>query len=486
MPQELQVPLSPNDPLAGLTINDNMGAAASSALPTAAPQQQTKPAATSQLIELIRAISGGGMSGPMTTMQPSMHTPSMPPEFQIGGGQVAQGPFGSVGERKRADAQATINNLANFSKSVTDYLHQKKVREYSTTIEKVMNAQGGMAEAQSALEAAQAKLKENPKDLAAIAEMQKAQDNLAHNQEVLSTVGADPKTAKILEKAFSVKLLGDDKGKASPEYQALQQAIKNKDSAAQKAAGLEMMKKFQATQPTRQQISPQYQAMAQLIKDKVIPEANERLKQQTELIKNVNDVQQKYSAQESRERLGKMLADSKDKASQAMILKQVLANQGRLGAAGVMAEASKYRADRMAYAMMQDTQWRMAGEVLKSRASGKGASQAFNNLSKEHQRITDEIKDAQKQLAGVTLTDKASDLYHGVSRTKDIQAKLDDLRQRQQMIIQKMGQLNFGADSGGADGSKPTITDQDSGFAEFDRFFESLTTEQDSSDSDSN
>lgn len=457
----------------------NLETAASSVLPQTGAQPQAGGAATSHIMELIQAIANQGqMSGPMTTMQPTMTQPSMPPEFQMGPGQVAQGGFASTGARKRADAQATINNLANFSKSVTDYLHQKKVREYSTTIEKVMNAQSGMNEAQSMLQAAQAKLKENPKDLAAIAEMQQAQDAVAHNQEVLSTIGADPKTAKILEKAFSVKLLGDDKGKASPEYQALQQAIKNKDSAATKQAGLEMMKKFQATQPQRQQISPQYQAMAQLIKDKVIPEANARIREQTELIKNANDVMQKYSAQESRERLGKMLADAKDRATQATILKQVLANQGRMGAAEVMAKASNFRAQTMANAMMQDTQWRMAGEILKSRASGKGQSQLFNQLDKEFKDITKDVGETHKKLNDLSKWENIKDMFGNSKQTNNLQQHLYELEQRKQMVLQKMGQLNLGDASGGTD-TKPGATEQDSGFTEFDRFFEQLTTEPD-------
>lgn len=461
----------------------NLEIAASSTLPQTAAQPQGS-AATSKIMELIQAIANQGqMSGPMTTMQPTMRQPSMPPEFQMQGQpQVAQGGFASVGARKRADAQATINNLANFSKSVTDYLHQKKVREYSTTIEKVMGAQSGMAEAQAMLQSAQEKIKANPQDTAAIAEMQQAQDALQHNQEILSTVGADPKTAKILEKAFSVKLLGDDKGKASPEYQALQQAIKNKDQAAQKAAGLEIMKKFQATQPTRQQISPQYQAMAQLIKDKVIPDANKRLEEQVNLTKNVNDVMQKYSAQESRERLGKMLADAKDRATQATILKQVLANGGRLAAAEVMAKASNFRASTMANAMMQDTQWRMAGEILKTKASGKATSQLFNNLNKEYERVLNDIKLTKTEIDKLGTWENVKDMVGKSKKTGDLNNHLSDLKQQQQMILQKMGQLNFGDTSGGTDATKPGSTDESTGFAEFDRFFESLATESDDSE----
>lgn len=466
--------------------------AASSAIPQGGtpPFVPEHKSAGAEILKLLQSMSGGGLSGPMTTMQPSSSMPSMPAEYHApaGGGEVAQGGFASTGARKRADAQAMIHNLASLSKSITDYQHEKKVREYSTTIEKVMNSQQGMQEAQAQLEQAQQAVKANPQDTAAIAQMQRAQDALQHNQEILSQLGQDPKVAKILEKAFSVKLIGDDKGKASPEYQALNQAIKSKNDKAKKEAGLQMMEKFAKTQPMRQQISPQYQAMAQLIKDKVLPEANKQMEQQTEVAKELIKAQQKGYDNESREKIADLYAQVKDRATQAMIQKQLYANIGRMGAAEIMASASIKRASIMANAAQQDTQWRMAGEILKKQADAKGSkaqNALFNNLSKEHQRITDEIKDAQKQLGALGTDTHWYQLPSTNKKIQDIQTKLNDLRQEQQTIIQKMGQLNFGgANVTGTPTTRPT--DQDSGFAEFDRFFEQLVTEPDASDEDSN
>lgn len=462
-----------------------------SAASSAMPQSGSTNAREADIIQLIKMLGEAGSSmsgsaGPMTTMQPTMGQPSMPPQYQMPTAQVAQGPFGSVGERSRADAQANINNLANLTKSLTDFMHQKKVREYSTTIEKVMGAQSGMTEAQSMLEQAQQAVKANPQDTAAIAQMQRAQDALGQNREILSTLGSDPKVVKILEKAFSVKLIGDDKKQATPEYQALQMAIRNKDQAAKKEAGLKMMEKFQKTQPVRQQLSPQYLAMAQLIKDKVLPEANKQLEYRQEVLKQLGEATRKQWDVESKEKIAGLMVGAKDRQTQGMILSHVLQEQGRVGAAEIMARASRYRADKMSEAMMQDTQWRMAGEVLKAREGASGAkaqSQLFNNLSKEHQRITDEIKDAQNVLKGLGTTDEH--WYQKPStnqKVKDTQSKLDSLRQQQQTIIQKMGQLNFGGGTG-ATGSQSSsgVTEQDSGFAEFDRFFESLLEDKSNS-----
>lgn len=296
-----------------------------------------------EILAMLRASvqgAGGssGMSGPMTTMQPSLTQPSMPPQFRMGPGQVAQGPFGSSGERNRADAQATINNLANFSGAVTDYMHQKKVREYSTTIEKVMNAQSGMTEAQSAYEQAQQALQQNPNDPNAQAAAKQAQENLVHNKEVLGTLGEDPKTAKILEKAFSVKLLGDDKGKASPEYQALQQALKSKDAKAKQEAGMKMMQKFMSTQPVRQQLSPQYQMMAQLIKDKILPSADVREKAKIDALSRIADAT--IQAQ-SRLTLGQMNKQA------ALLMREAILANGRLSTAAKVWATKEGHQNRM-------------------------------------------------------------------------------------------------------------------------------------------
>jgi len=251
--------------------------------------------------------------------------------------------------------------------------------------------------------------------------------------------------------------------------------LKSKDNKATKEAGLAMMQKFQATQPTRQQISPQYQAMAQLIKDKVLPGAEARMKEQAELVKVFTEAEQKGYDRESKEKIAQKLAESKDKATQATILRQTLSNTGKLGAAQIMAKASNFRATTMANAMMQDTQWRMAGAVLKQRTLGTKQSQLFNNLSKEHQRITDEIKDAEKQLGGLGWGEGIKEIIGMSKKTGQIQQKLQDLRQQQQMIIQKMGQLNLGDSSGGAAAEPDAATSGQGGSAsDFDRFFEHL------------
>jgi hypothetical protein len=454
-------------------------AAATSAMPQTAGESLGMPTGsqavqpTSQLMQLIQAISQGGAmgGGSMTTMQPSLTTPKMPVQYQAPGApQVAQGPFGSSGERKRADRQATLNNLAQLTHSVTDYMHQKKVQEYSTTIEKVMNAQAGMQEAQNALQTAQ-----QNKDIAGT---NKAEEDLKHNKEVLATIFEDPKASKILEKAFSVKLLGDDKGKASPEYQALNLALKNKDAQAKKDAALAMADKFMKTQPTRQQISPQYQALAQLIKDKIIPEANERAKQQTEFVKVLSEAEQKGFDRESKEKIAQIVAGVKDRETEMKYFQAVNQQLGRQGVAEIMARASNYRARTMADAMIQSSQWRMAGSILARKEGAKGQSQLFNNLSKEHQRISDKIKDDQKQLQALGTADSIKDWMGQSKKANAIKQDLDDLRQQQELLLNRMNRLSMGEPlASGTPEPGAAASGQDSGFADFDRFFESQLDE---------
>lgn len=452
----------------------NLETAASSAMPTAGgtnlvPQNQNA------VVEILKMLSGT----PMTTMQPTMGQPSMPPQFQMPMAQIAQGPFGSVGERKRADSQTMLNNLGNLTKSLTDYMHQKRVREYSTTIEKVMGAQSGMTEAQAMLEQAQAAVKANPQDTAAIAQMQRAQDALNQNKDILSQLGSDPKVVKILEKAFSVKLIGDDKKQASPEYQALQMAIRNKDKAAQKEAGLKMMEKFQKTQPVRQGINPQYQAMAQLIKDKILPDANKQLEYQQEVMKQLGEATRKQWDIESKQNIAKLLVDAKDRQTQASILGHIYQEQGRLGAAEMMLRGQIYRTNTMANAMIQSTEWRVAGELLKTKAAAQGTkaqSQLFNDLSKEHQRISDELKDAEKSLTALGNEPHWYNLSNTNKKIKDTTDKIDLLRQQQEKLKNKMGQIVGGGTNPTPEFS-PGSTNEDTNFGEFDKFFESLTTD---------
>lgn len=456
-----------------------VSAAASSALPTVASQAPNASQATSaeQFMRLLQLVgSGVGYSGPMTTMQPTLNQPQLPVQYQAPGApQIAQGPFGSSGERKRADSQAMFNNLASFSKSVTDYLHQKKVQQFSSTIERVMSAQSGVIEAQNALQQAQAALQQNPRDLAALSAMQKAQDDLNHNKEILGALGSDPKTAKMLEKAFSVKLLGDDKGKASPEYQALQMALKNKDKEATKKAGLAMMDKFIATQPMRQQVSPQYAAYAQMVKDKTLADAAQQLTFNQELNKTFTEAREKGYDRESKERIASALVDAKDRATRASILNTVYKEQGRMGVADVMTRAEIQRVQIQAGATLGSAQWRAAGEILAAQERVKGVaaqSKIVENLNKEVSRIDDAIKMKQKELKDLG----EGDLVHmpGTYKKIDkIKGDINQLQKDQKRVLEQMKQFNIGGFSGGTtDESGTGTTEEDTSPSNFDKWFE--------------
>ena len=481
----------------GSSIPIDTAAAASSALPQVSSKAPNAPQPTMspEMLELFRTMlaRGSGFQGPMTQMMPTVGTPQQP--IHTGGLptlQVAQGPFGSSGERKRADSQAMLNNLSTFTKSIVDYQHEKKVKEQATTIEKVMSSQSGVVEAQSTLAQAQAALQQNPKDLQAIAAMQRAEDDLKYNKEVLATVGSDPKTAKILEKAFSVKLIGDDKGKASPEYQALQMAIKNKNSAAQKEAGLKMMEKFIGTQPIRQQMSPQYAAYAQAVKDKTIADANEQMRSNADMTKAISEAEQKGYDRESKEAIAQLMAGSKDFATQAGFFRTLLTNTSRENVAEIMSKAIKYRTDTQAKTALETTQWRVAGDVLRAQATverGKQQSKLFDQVNKEYQRINDEIKRSRKDLENLGTGSTMSDWVGMSKKANNIRKNIENLQNQQKTLLNKMNQMNLGAPIGGTDstdsgtGLGTADTGEDKSDSDFDRFFEnvgrSLTTDED-------
>lgn len=434
--------------------------AASATMQPAAQGSQSSIAGILKVIQEMMSNQGGLPKGiSPTSMQSTIPTPQAPQApVQASGGQIPQGSFQTSGERKRAESQSMLNNIAEFTNKATAYVHEKKVRAMQADVERVLTAFTGMQQAQASGD--QAALKQN--------------------QQILNDLFSDPKKVKSFEKAFSVKLLGDDKGKATPEHQGLMKAIADfKKSGGQ---GLNpIAQKFQNSMPVQQGMNPQLAAVAQLIKAKILPEANEQVKAQTESMKQVSETLRAGFNAESKEKIAGMLVDSKDRATNSAILRTIMQEHGRLGAAEILGRAQVQRANIMAGAMRDSAQWKLAGSFLHDfNKAGKSAGQVqlFNNLSKEHQRVSDEIKDAEKELNGLSESWQGlRGVMGATNKTHEIKDKLDKLRKQQDMIIKQMGNLTDTpteeTNDNNSSNGRESVTDN-SGDSSFDSFFSGL------------
>jgi hypothetical protein len=440
-------------------------AGASAALPqsgaTGSPQSGANIQALLQILKQASAGGGGGFSGPTTTAQSGIPSYQPRPAPVMNAPQVPQGTFQSIGEAKRANKQAMLNNIATIGNQISQLHNQRQTREMTQLVERIQGATEGKQQAE-------AMLKQDPNNADAKAQLQK-------NSQILQDIGADPKNGKKLQKAFNVDLIGD-KGKMTPEYQGLMQAIKNKDKEGQQKAGAAMMQRFQNQFPSTQQISPQAQVQMALTKAGIVPKAGEQLTSQTDMLKNIINYSKELDTNASREKIAQMLVDQKDRGLSNDLIKISMQVNGRQQTAGIIATAAVKRAQIMASASMTDTQWRMAGGILEKELQTNTNNKQVGQLKGEYDTVNKELKNLQIDINNLSWTDRK-----GINdKTQQIQ----QLRQRQGRIVQKLDSLGY-AGSGNTDiGPGSTSGQQNEGSDSFDRIFEELLGESRTSSED--
>ena len=428
----------------------------------------TNPQAVMQLLQALKG--GSGPSGSLTTSQSTVPAANMPTLHTAQAPQIAQAPaggFASTGARKRADKQAMMNNLANLTNQGVQAHHEKQVREMESLATRASGAHEGKQQAE-------AMLKQDPNNA-------EAKNQLQRNDQILKDIFSDPKNVKKFEKAYSVKLIGDDKGRATPEYQGLMQAVKTKDKEGQANAGGAMANKFYQQFPSSQQVSPQMQAQAALIKMGVAPAAGEQLKAQTETLKEIVSYSKTLDTNASREKVAGMLVDAKTAQQKNDLIKMSMSVNGKQATAQILATAQVKRAQIMANASMEDTQWRMAGQLLINQLKSNSSNKTLSGLKSEYDTTQKELKD-------LSVEAKAADeKWFNSANTKTINDRIQAARQRQGAIVKRMEQLNLmkDADAGAADNTgSGTVTGttsggQDQESTNFDRLFEPLLNDTD-------
>lgn len=451
---------------------DMLESAASSALPQSSGTGGPASNSQQQLMQVLlqaAAQQHGGQPG-ATSAQTQTPTPHMPSEIPVGHPQVPQGSFASTGAARRANKQATLDSIANLTQMGTKMYHEKQVRDMEHLTTRVDGARTGV-------EQAQAMLKQDPNNA-------EAKQQLQQNQKIISDVFSDPKNVKKFEKAYSVKLLGDDKGKATPEYQGLQKAIQSKDKAAQAQAGTAMAQKFDQSFPKTQQMSPAMQTQAALVKLGIQPKAGEQLEAQTKMLEAVQRFATGQGHDDARIALGKTLAETKDRQMANDLTKASMQINGRVATAQVLSEAALQRTKIMANTQMEDTKWRMAGSILAKREGTAANQKQMSALSTEYQRIQTELKNTQ------TAMDKQDYKWFNRDKIKANTDRLDNLRKQQEQLLQKMNSLNFGESIAGLDssteGSGAGSGNKDSESTGFDKYFEGLLSESGDSSGDQN
>lgn len=246
----------PLDPLTGISPNSTLGQAASASI----AQQPAFIKSGQEALEALKKMQNPMIPGGGMVPGAQLPTPVMPqPPIQGSQVGIAQGPFGSVGERKRADKQSLYGSIGSLVNQVVDRQYKMKVQNIQRDLEVLGGAIQGYKEGQASGN------KEMMDHNAAII------NNMLHD---------DPKKAKELSKVFDVNLnpLAPQKGKknqaneytdAGKAYLAqAQQARKNYPGLNPSAA------MFMQRMPQTMQMDPSLATRAAMVKAGLIPNAN--------------------------------------------------------------------------------------------------------------------------------------------------------------------------------------------------------------------
>lgn len=400
--------------------------AATSALVPAAPSASNLPVqsrAAPQLQAIVQLMAQHGMLGGGQDLngltfgsdpgQPVAPVRAGTPDIQYA---RPQGSFQTVGERKRADSQALFHGVASTVKTAADYIQDKKVRSMSMDTNRLMSAMQGYNEAKASGD----------------------QEVMQHNSQIINDMMSDPKKIKQFEKVFNVNLLGEHKDKNSPEYKGFLDAFKKFQQQGGKGgqgnqgnlnprAALMMQQ-----MPQRMQADPRLQALMAATKAGVLPTANAQLQANTEIGKALMTAQQKGYDRESKENIARLLADSRDKGTQAGILKTVVSTIGRQGAAEIIANASKYRADRMYDSVMNNPRWNAMKDKLKKDVDDKSLTAFSNAVDKQVDNLEKEKVDIDKELKGKAWYESSKELK---DRQQKLTESIEKARAKQNSIL---------------------------------------------------
>lgn len=348
---------------AGLNIPDILSSAASSSL----PQNNGTPAPTSM----------GPAPLAMPTPLPRLQTP----EAQYG---KAGNEFQTAGGRKRADREALMHSVAQTIKAGGDYVQAKKNRQLQSSIERLMSAQQGIEEAKAAMQ-------QNSND-------SKAKEAIATNTAIINDITADPKTNKMLQKAFNIDLFGN--GKNKNENKALQDAWKSfgeKQKAGDKSALNPVAQKLMQSQPQRAQMSPELTMQAKMIEAKLIPGADEKLKAAVEQFKSYTTAKTSEERNISAEKIAQERAQSVTYHADKVLDAAIQNKLGREAAADIHSRTEKYKAD------MNMAVWNKRIGMMTEIATGKNTVQmakitSLEKIAGDKNKTAQERVDAQKEL----------------------------------------------------------------------------------------
>jgi hypothetical protein len=357
--------------------------AASSTLPSVVDAQQLAQILAQRLASARNPVPSALMTSseipsPILPQAPMKATPQ---------GAIPQGPFGSVGERKRADTQAVFNTAGNLLNKVQDRLHEQKVAKFKRDYETMASAIRGYNEGEATGN----------------------KEQMKHNADILNRLLADdPKTAKELSKGMNVNLNpmaeGKHKGKEKPNpandaFKAVWMEDQKKFAEARakgEPALAPQVKAMMRATPQTLQSDPRYAAYLEGLQRGAYPKAGEQLTFTKDLLEIQQRIQNNQFTNETRGKIAEMFTGTRDRATQGALLRTAMTIQDSKNR---MATLERMWADR-SNKLYQGVHERTEAMKDKIKASGGGddkkLSTLVGGLDKAASSLNKQLEDARK------------------------------------------------------------------------------------------
>lgn len=247
-------------------VNDSVVASAVAQIQGAQQRNNANPStgASTNAADVLANISRMSPTIPLTQGPVGPSNPGYLAKQQAQFAPTEDRTFRTSSENKRVTMSNLAGDIGNMVNTARKNSEAQKARTLSVDIERIYQSQEGIMQAKEILENPSS----SPQD------KQKAQSQLQQDQQIINDLLADPKKRKEIEKAFDVKLVGEDKNAGTWQRKAGDIAAKNY-AKTQKSDSYydqlekqlpQIMKQSQMSQQAQQQMLQSMKAMAPYFK----------------------------------------------------------------------------------------------------------------------------------------------------------------------------------------------------------------------------
>jgi len=432
-----------------------LGAAKQAGNPASPNQQAQQPGAASTIPGTMGPSAGPSGLGPMVApvrSLPGANVPLVPKQYPEHTRGVPQGEFATRGGHTRTAIGNIFGDMAQAVKGAAKEHEMKEARSLAVDIERLAAAM------------------QNPDD--------------PQNKQIINDILSDKKKQKKISEALGINYM-EMEDKRSPETKAAMQIATGniKKQQAQKQAAQQPVQaaspaqaggpatsmpgagqpqaspadRFLSKLPVGVGMSPTYQVYAQLVKDGIIPTADQALKSDTDMKKEI-------MSNETKERIADKIAQTQNLKSAQALVTAYAKIAGAKEAASLMAKSREKVANIQGQARIKAAEMIHSGANQLAKNANEATQKKINILKERNVTAKNRITELQKEY-------KAEDekWWSDGDKLKKILTEYESVKQEQISITNELKALQgtIGAGTSAGSGTNSNTGDGANGTDDF-------------------